>query len=95
MELRERIEKALDERVRPQLARHQGDVAVLGFEDGILNIRLLGQCSGCPSATLTTESLIAEEIQTAVPEVQQVILDTGVSESLLEEARALLRQRSA
>lgn len=95
MELRERIEKALDERVRPQLALHHGDVVVLSVEGGILRIRLIGQCSGCPSATLTTESLIAEEIQIAVPEVQQVILDTGVSESLLEEARALLRQRSA
>ena len=93
MELLEKIEQILDRQVRPQLALHYGDVVVMGIEGGTLNVRLTGQCGGCPSAALTTESLIAETLRTAIPEVREVILNNGVSENLLEEARALLARR--
>lgn len=95
MDVLERIRRVLDETVRPQLASHNGDVAVLGFSDGVLRIRLTGQCSGCPSAAITTETLIAAELRAKVAEVRDVVLVNGVSESLLEEARAMLAGRHA
>lgn len=93
MDVMERIRGVLDQKVRPQLALHNGDMAVLGFTDGVLRIRLTGQCSGCPSAALTTETLIAAEVRADVPEVRDVVLVNGVSESLIEEARTLLANR--
>lgn len=87
----EQIEQVLDERVRPYLHGHGGEVRVASLEDGILRVWLLGQCSGCPSATITTEQLIQEEVCQAVPEVKQVVLIQEVSEDLLEQARAILR----
>lgn len=87
----EQIEQVLDQRVRPYLHGHGGEVMVVSLEDGILRVKLLGQCSGCPSATLTTEQIIQEEVCQAVPEVKQVVLIQEVSQDLLDQARAILR----
>ena len=88
--LRERIEQVLAGRVRPYLHGHGGEVEVVSLEDGVLRVRLLGQCSGCPSAAITTEQLIQEEVCAAVPEVKQVVLIQEVSRDLLDQARAIL-----
>lgn len=85
-----KIEGILNERVRPQLALHNGNVQILSYEGWILRIRLLGQCSGCPSAMITTEELIRKEIQDAMPEVQDVILATSVSDELILAAKQIL-----
>lgn len=84
------IERVLDEKVRPSLRLHGGDIEVLDFEDGILRFRFLGQCSGCPSAYLTTEQLVQEEVCAALPQVKQVVLVQQVSQSLLDQAWAIL-----
>lgn len=85
------IERVLDTRVRPLLYAHGGDVRVESWEDGVLRVRLLGQCSNCPSASSTTEELVGAELTAVFPEIRQVCLVTGVSDELLEQARALLR----
>ena len=54
----EEIERVLEENVRPELARHGGDIQVEGLENDVLRVRLLGRCSGCPSAELIMESLV-------------------------------------
>lgn len=89
-ELADRIEAVLDEKVRPYLGGHGGGVALAGLEDGVLRVRLLGRCSGCPSADLTNEQLIQEAVCAAVPEVRQVALLRSVSRELLDQARAIL-----
>ena len=87
----EAIEQVLDQKVRPYLRGHGGEVELVCLEDGVLRVRLLGHCSGCPSATITTEQIIQEEVCQAIPEVKQVVLIQEVSEDLLEQARAILR----
>lgn len=87
----QKIEQAIEERIRPQLALHGGDIEVLGFEDGVLRFKLIGQCSLCPSAYITAEELINAELTEAVPEVKRAVLVQTVSGDLLEQARALLR----
>ncbi len=47
------IEKVLEEQVRPMLALHRGNVDLVSFKDGIVYLRLLGTCKGCPLSTLT------------------------------------------
>lgn len=86
----EQIEEILDERVRPQLALHGGDIQSLSCEEGVYRFRLLGQCAGCPSADLTTEELIQEELLQAVPGLRQVVLVQQVSDSLIRQAKAIL-----
>ena len=85
------IEKVIEEKVLPYLQNHGGGVELLGLEDGVLKVRLLGQCSGCPSATITTEQIIQEEVCAAVPQVKQVVLVQGVSDDLIAQARAMVK----
>lgn len=87
------IERVLDEKVRPDLALHHGDIQIESLENGVLRVRLLGQCSGCPSAELTMEQLVREALGEAFPALKQVALVTGVSDELLAQARRLLKER--
>lgn len=92
-EIVKRIQKVIDEKVRPALGEHQGDIEIVEYSDGILKVRLLGQCCNCPSANLTMESVVSAEIKDAVKEVQDVVLITGVSDELLNMASQILKQR--
>lgn len=89
-----KLEAVLDEFVRPALRSHGGDMEVLGIEDGMVRFRLLGQCAGCPSAYLTTEELIQEEVL-RVEGIKGATLVQQVSEDLLQQAREIMKQRHA
>lgn len=84
--------KILDEKIRPLLARHQGDIEIVGFKDGIVTVRLIGQCHGCPAASLTMEEVVKKELMEALPEVKDVVLDNSVSDELLNFAKQILRK---
>lgn len=86
-----RIENVLDTQVRPSLRAHGGEIQIDHLADGVLYVKLLGQCAGCPSAMLTNEQLIQEEVCAAVPEVRQVAILQEASQELLDQARAILR----
>lgn len=89
-EMQKKIEQILDKRVRPALREHSGEIELLDFQDGILKVRMLGQCASCPAAAITNEELIERELCSAIPEIQGVSLVTGVSNDLIQQARALL-----
>ena len=86
----ERIEEVLEKKVRPALLSHEGDVQIVEYADGVLKIRLTGHCSGCPSAYLTTEELIAAKIKEKMSEVKDVVLVQEVNPELLDFARRIL-----
>lgn len=88
----EKIDKVCDEFVRPSLLKHYGDIKLLSFEDGILRFKLLGQCSGCPSAKYTVEDIIAGPLMENVPEIKQVMLENTVSDELIGEALKFLKR---
>ena len=89
------IEAALDEYVRPLLATHGGDMEVLRVEDGVVYFRMKGACAGCSAADLTSEDLINKELVEHVPGVRKAVLETVVSQELMEQAREILRRRRA
>lgn len=87
-----RIEAVLDEKVRPALRAHGGEIETDRLENGVLYAKLLGQCAGCPSADLTSETLVEAELKAALPElVEKVAVIQTVSDELWEQARRLLR----
>ena len=87
-----RIEAVLDEKVRPVLAAHGGNVEIDRLEDGVLYVEMLGQCSGCPSADLTNETIVEAELVQALPElVRKAVVVQTVSDELWEQAKRLLR----
>ena len=87
-----RIEAVLEEKVRPSLRAHGGEIEIDHLEDGVLYVKLLGQCAGCPSADLTNETLVEAELVKALPEiVRKVAVVQTVSDELWEQAKRLLR----
>ncbi len=70
------------------LRSHGGEVRLDGYADG--RVELLGACSGCPSADLSTRGLIEDILRAEVPEVTSVELTQAVDPELLAFARKLL-----
>jgi len=66
-----RIEDALDA-IRPALREDGGDVELVGFDDGVVQLRLMGACSACPISTMTVKQGIERRIKSVIPEVRAV-----------------------
>ena len=87
-----RIEAVLDEKVRPEMASHGGGITVDHLENKVLYVKLQGQCAGCPSSDLTTETLVEAELLKGVPDlVETVVVVQHVSDELWDMAKRLLR----
>lgn len=67
----EEIEKALAE-IRPMLALHAGNIEFMGFEEGVVRVRLLGTCQGCPLSQLTLKAGVEALLKERVPGVKSV-----------------------
>ena len=72
--MEEKIKKVLD-KVRPSLQADGGDVQFAGWDEktGIVQVQLLGMCSGCPMSQITLKQGIEVEIKKEIPEVKEVI----------------------
>ncbi|MFP4082207.1 MAG: NifU family protein [Candidatus Aminicenantes bacterium] len=70
--MKEEVNKAIDE-LRPHLKADGGDVELVEVsEDGVVKVRLLGACEGCPMRELTLTQGITRFIKKKVPEVKEV-----------------------
>jgi Fe-S cluster biogenesis protein NfuA len=70
--LQQQVEAALEE-VRPALRKDGGDVELVDVEEGVVRVRLLGACGGCPMAMMTLVGFVEERLKQRVPEIQQVV----------------------
>ena len=80
LDLQLRVLQAL-EKVRPYLNSHGGNVELLGVieDEGIVRLRLQGNCKSCPSSAMTLKLAIEEAIYEAAPDV--IMIETeGVVE---------------
>ncbi|RXM36604.1 NFU1 iron-sulfur cluster scaffold-like, mitochondrial [Acipenser ruthenus] len=66
------IKELLDTRIRPTVQEDGGDVIFKGFEDGVVKLKLVGSCTGCPSSTVTLKNGIQNMLQFYIPEVDEV-----------------------
>ncbi|WP_143960742.1 NifU family protein [Litoribacter populi] len=72
IELKEKIEGALDS-IRPYLEADGGNVKVVGLsEDMVLQLELTGACSSCPMSTMTLKAGVEEAVKKAIPEIKRV-----------------------
>ena len=75
--MRERVEAVIN-RIRPAVQMDGGDIELVDVVDGVVRLRLVGACHGCPSSTMTLKMGIERAIRAEVPEI------TGV-EAISEE----------
>ena len=66
------IKELLDTRIRPTVQEDGGDVIYKGFEDGIVQLKLQGSCTSCPSSIITLKNGIQNLLQFYIPEVEGV-----------------------
>ncbi len=70
--MRKEIEAALD-KIRPNLQADGGDVEFVDVtDDGVVKLRLVGACAGCPMSTMTLAFGIERELKKQVPGVKRV-----------------------
>ena len=70
--MREKVEKAINI-IRPTLKADGGDVELIDVKNGIVTVKLLGACAGCPSSQMTLKMGIEKRLKEEVPEVKEVI----------------------
>lgn len=91
--MEQEIRQILRDKVDPVLASHFGGAELTAYEEGVVYIRLTGACGTCPSAQYTVEDVIKTEIMSALPEVKDVVLDTAVSDDLIDFAKKILNKK--
>ncbi len=70
--LLQKIETILD-LIRPNIQMDGGDIELVKFEDGIVYIKLLGACVGCPMSVYTLKMGVEEALKAELPEVLEVL----------------------
>lgn len=90
--MKARVSRILEEKVKPILANHNGDIRLLNVEENVVEVQMLGACSGCASASDTLQEIVLVEIQKEIPEINEVVMTTVVSEDLLDMARNILNR---
>jgi Fe-S cluster biogenesis protein NfuA/nitrite reductase/ring-hydroxylating ferredoxin subunit len=84
-----RVVRALDG-VRPYLGSHGGDVEFLGVsEDGVVRLRMLGSCDGCPSSAVTLTLAVETAVRAAAPEVTGIAVEEAPSAGTVIPVTAL------
>ena len=59
--------------IRPALQADGGDMELIEITpDGVVRIRLLGACIGCPSSSMTLRVGIERNLKAHIPEVRAV-----------------------
>lgn len=70
--LTDRVEEALD-MIRPALIMDGGNVDLVDITDeGVVLVRLVGACHGCPASTMTLKAGIEATLKEQVPEISRV-----------------------
>jgi Fe-S cluster biogenesis protein NfuA len=71
--MKEEVKKVID-RIRPSLQSDGGDVELIDVgDDGVVTVRLVGACQGCPMAQMTLKNGIEKSLKQEVPAVKSVV----------------------
>jgi Fe-S cluster biogenesis protein NfuA/nitrite reductase/ring-hydroxylating ferredoxin subunit len=81
--LEERVTQALDS-VRPYMESHGGNIELLGFEDGVVKLRLQGSCKSCRASSSTLELAVRQALQEAAPDLLGMDVEGVVEEDEAE-----------
>jgi len=66
-----RIREVLED-IRAILQADGGDLEFLGYEDGIVKLKLMGACGACPFSQMTLKMGIERILKEKVPEIKEV-----------------------
>ena len=70
--MKERVQEVL-EKIRPALQADGGDVELVDVEGGVVKVRLVGACAGCPMSQLTLANGVERVLKEHIAEVERVV----------------------
>ena len=92
--LKEKVEYIVEQRIRPILQLHKGDLIVKDVHDGQVRVAFAGACKNCPTAQITLEETVEQILKEELGnELTSVHLVNDTDEKLLDFARELLNKR--
>jgi len=74
MSLKERVRELVEKEIKPYLMADGGDIDVIDVDEsnGVVKVKLLGACRGCPLSMITLTSFVERYLRTRIPEVKRV-----------------------
>ena len=87
------IKELLDTRIRPTVQEDGGDIVYMGFHDGIVQLKMQGSCSNCPSSVVTLKNGIQNMLQFYIPEVVAVEQVFDKADEASDEALKKLEEK--
>merc|ERR1739845_9220 len=82
------IKELLDTRIRPTVQEDGGDIVFMGFDDGVVKLKMQGSCTSCPSSIVTLKNGVQNMLQFYIPEVVSV-------EQIFDEADKVVQDELA
>ena len=70
--MREKVEEVLAQ-IRPMLEADGGGVDLIDVDEGVVKVRLVGACGGCPMRQMTLSGGIERMLKEQIPEVKEVV----------------------
>jgi Fe-S cluster biogenesis protein NfuA len=70
--MKEKIERIIQDQIRPSLQADGGDIELLGVEGNVVKVRLTGACGTCPMSQLTLKMGVESILKENIPEIERV-----------------------
>jgi len=80
-----RVKQIIDNDVRPYIEMDGGTIEFIRYEDNVVYVKLAGECSTCPSSSLTLKGGVERAIRRRIPEVRAVEMDQQRAAKTAEE----------
>ncbi|MHA2067294.1 MAG: NifU family protein [Candidatus Thorarchaeota archaeon] len=69
--MKEKVEEAIQE-IRPYLQADGGNIELIDVTDGVVKVKLLGACAGCPMSKMTLQMGVERTLKKKIPEIIRV-----------------------
>lgn len=87
------IKELLDSKIRPTVQEDGGDIIFMGFVNGVVELKMQGSCSSCPSSIVTLKNGVQNMLQFYIPEVVSVEQVFDQTDAVNDQEFAKLEKR--
>ncbi len=85
-EINKHIKETIESEILPMLRMDGGGLDFISYKNGVVKVKLVGACSGCPMSEFTLKGMVEAILVDTVPEVKSVInLEDNLEEELTEK----------
>lgn len=61
------------DKIKPKLILDGGNIEFINFKNGVLKVKLTGECANCPVSNITMKYIIEDTLKNKIPEIKKVI----------------------